>query len=141
MIFFEASKWRKLEIILLFKIKNNYGIFDKRFSFKPFEYPKLLQFGEPINKFFWFHSAIDFNADFNVFHSNLEPYEQNAVKHALLAIAQIEVAVKTCWGNLYNHMPKPELNGLGATFAECEFRHSEAYSRLLEVLGLSLIHI
>jgi ribonucleoside-diphosphate reductase beta chain len=24
---------------------------------------------------------------------------------------------------------------LGATFAECEFRHSEAYSRLLEVLG------
>ena len=32
-------------------------------------------------------------------------------------------------------MPKPELNGLGATFAECEFRHSEAYSRLLEVLG------
>ena len=38
-------------------------------------------------------------------------------------------------GNLYNHLPKPELNGLGATFAECEFRHSEAYSRLLEVLG------
>ena len=32
-------------------------------------------------------------------------------------------------------MPKPELNGLGSTFAECEFRHSEAYSRLLEVLG------
>ncbi len=32
-------------------------------------------------------------------------------------------------------MPKPELNGFGATFAECEFRHSEAYSRLLEVLG------
>ena len=52
-----------------------------------------------------------------------------------MAIAQIEVSVKTFWGNLYNHMPKPELNGLGATFAECEFRHSEAYSRLLEVLG------
>ena len=31
--------------------------------------------------------------------------------------------------------PKPEFNGLGATFAECEFRHSEAYARLLEVLG------
>jgi len=52
-----------------------------------------------------------------------------------LAIAQIEVSVKSFWGNLYNHLPKPELNGLGATFAECEFRHSEAYSRLLEVLG------
>jgi ribonucleoside-diphosphate reductase beta chain len=32
-------------------------------------------------------------------------------------------------------LPKPEFNGLGSTFAECEFRHSEAYSRLLTVLG------
>ena len=36
---------------------------------------------------------------------------------------------------LYHYFPKPELNGLGATFAECEFRHSEAYSRILEVNG------
>jgi ribonucleoside-diphosphate reductase beta chain len=28
-----------------------------------------------------------------------------------LAIAQIEVSVKTFWGNLYNHLPKPEFNG------------------------------
>ena len=111
------------------------GIFDKRISYKPFEYPEVLQFIEAINKSFWVHSEIDFTADVQDFHSNLEPYEKNAVKHALLAIAQIEVAVKTFWGNLYNHMPKPELNGLGSTFAECEFRHSEAYSRLLEVLG------
>ena len=34
-------------------------------------------------------------------------------------------------------IPKPEMNGLGVTFAECEFRHSEAYARLLEVLGFS----
>ena len=60
-----------------------------------------------------------------------------AIKKSLLAIAQIEVSVKTFWGNLYQHMPKPEFNGLGSTFAECEFRHSEAYSRLLEVLGYS----
>ncbi|WP_234108909.1 MULTISPECIES: ribonucleotide-diphosphate reductase subunit beta [Chryseobacterium] len=111
------------------------GIFDKRVSYKPFEYPEVLQFVEAINKSFWVHSEIDFTADVQDFKSQMEPHEQNAVKHALLAIAQIEVSVKTFWGNLYSHMPKPELNGLGATFAECEFRHSEAYSRLLEVLG------
>ncbi len=111
------------------------GIFDKRISYKPFEYPEVLQFTEAINKAFWVHSEVDFTADIQDFHSQLEPHEKNAVKNALLAIAQIEVAVKTFWGNLYNHLPKPELNGLGATFAECEFRHSEAYSRLLEVLG------
>lgn len=111
------------------------GIFDKRVSYKPFEYPEVLQFTEAINKSFWVHSEVDFTADVQDFHSQLEPHEKNAIKHALLAIAQIEVSVKTFWGNLYQHLPKPELNGLGATFAECEFRHSEAYSRLLEVLG------
>lgn len=111
------------------------GIFDKRVSYKPFEYPEVLQFVEAINKSFWVHSEVDFTADVQDFHSQLEPHEKHAVKNALLAIAQIEVSVKTFWGNLYNHLPKPEFNGLGATFAECEFRHSEAYSRLLEVLG------
>ena len=111
------------------------GIFDKRISYKPFEYPEVMQFVEAINKSYWVHSEVDFTADVQDFQSQLEPHEKNAVKNALLAIAQIEVNVKTFWGNLYNHLPKPELNGLGATFSECEFRHSEAYSRLLEVLG------
>lgn len=111
------------------------GLFDKRINYKPFEYPEVLQFTSAINKSFWVHSEVDFTADTQDFHSHLTPAERNAVKRALLAIAQIEVAVKSFWGNLYNHLPKPELNGLGSTFAECEFRHSEAYSRLVEVLG------
>ncbi|MRI63143.1 ribonucleotide reductase [Ornithobacterium rhinotracheale] len=111
------------------------GIFDKRINYKPFEYPEILQFTEAINKSFWVHSEVDFTADIQDFHSQISDADRNAVKNSLLAIAQIEVAVKTFWGNLYKHMPKPEMNGLGATFAECEFRHSEAYSRLLEVLG------
>lgn len=111
------------------------SIFTKRINYKPFEYPEVLTFIDAINKSFWVHSEVDFTADEQDFRSHLLPHEQLAVKHSLLAIAQIEVAVKTFWGNLYQHMPKPELNGLGSTFAECEFRHSEAYSRLLEVLG------
>ncbi|MAN28454.1 MULTISPECIES: ribonucleotide-diphosphate reductase subunit beta [Mesonia] len=111
------------------------AIFDRRINYKPFEYPDVLQFTEAINKSFWVHSEIDFTADTQDFHSHLDLAEKTAIKNSLLAIAQIEVAVKTFWGNLYQHFPKPEFNGLGSTFAECEFRHSEAYSRLLEVLG------
>ncbi len=111
------------------------GLFEKRVNYKPFEYPEVLKFTEAINKSFWVHTEVDFTADTQDFHSHLNYAEQNAVKNSLLTIAQIEVAVKSFWGNLYNHFPKPELNGLGSTFAECEFRHSEAYSRLLEVLG------
>lgn len=111
------------------------SIFDKRVNYKPFEYPEVLQFTDAINKSFWVHSEVDFTADTQDFHSHLSFAERTAIKHSLLAIAQIEVAVKSFWGNIYLHFPKPEFNGLGSTFAECEFRHSEAYSRLLEVLG------
>lgn len=111
------------------------GIFDKRESYKPFEYPEVMEFVQAMNKSFWVHSEIEFTADIQDFKSDLSHTEQEAVKRALLGIAQVEVAVKTFWGNLYDLFPKPEFNGLGATFAECEFRHSEAYSRLLEVLG------
>lgn len=111
------------------------SIFQKRINYKPFEYPEILQFTEAINKSYWVHSEVDFTADVQDFHSHLSEPEKTAVKNSLLAIAQIEVAVKTFWGNLYQHLQKPEFNGLGSTFAECEFRHSEAYSRLLEVLG------
>lgn len=111
------------------------SIFDKRINYKPFEYPEILKYTDAINKSFWVHSEVDFTADTQDFHSHLTLAEQTAIKHSLLAIAQIEVAVKSFWGNLYTHFPKPEFNGLGSTFAECEFRHSEAYSRLLEVLG------
>ncbi len=111
------------------------SIFQKRVNYKPFEYPEILTFTEAIQKAYWVHSEVDFTADTQDFHSHLNLAEQTAIKHSLLAIAQIEVAVKTFWGDIYDHFPKPEFNGLGATFAECEFRHSEAYSRLLDVLG------
>lgn len=111
------------------------GIFDRRLNYKPFEYPSVQKFIDVVNQTFWVHSEIDFTADIQDFKSELQPHEQNAVKNSLLAIAQIEVSVKTFWGDLYRHLPKPEFNGLGSTFAECEYRHSEAYSRLITVLG------
>tara|TARA_B100000965_G_C19594264_1_gene759405 strand:+ start:672 stop:1649 length:978 start_codon:yes stop_codon:yes gene_type:complete len=111
------------------------SIFKKRVNYKPFEYPEVLDFTEAINKSFWVHSEVDFTADVQDFHAHLSENEKQIVKKSLLAIAQIEVAVKSFWGDLYHHLPKPEFNGLGSTFAECEFRHSEAYSRLLDVLG------
>ena len=111
------------------------GIFDKRENYKPFEYPEVMKFVDMMHQTFWVHSEVEFTADIQDFKSNLSLVEKEAVKRALLGIAQVEVSVKTFWGDLFDLFPKPEFNGLGATFAECEFRHSEAYSRLLEVLG------
>jgi ribonucleoside-diphosphate reductase beta chain len=55
----------------------------------------------------------------------------------MLAIAQIEVAVKSFWGDVYKKLPKPEIGAVGATFAESEVRHTDAYAHLLELLGLN----
>jgi len=111
-------------------------IFEKRLVYKPFEYPEVLDFVNSINQTFWVHSEVDFTGDIQDFKVEMSEAEQNAVKRTLLAIAQVEVDVKSFWGNLYHHLPKPEFNGLGSTFADCEFRHSEAYAQLLNVLGL-----
>ena len=111
------------------------GIFDKRLNYKPFEYPEILQFVDSMNQTFWVHKEVEFTDDIQDFKSYLSEKEKEVVKRSLLSIAQVEVAVKTFWGDLYKYLPKPEFNGLGATFSESEFRHSEAYSRLLEVLG------
>lgn len=111
------------------------SIFDKRINYKPFEYPEVMDFVNRMNQTFWVHSEVDFTADIQDFKTNLTAVEKEVVKRSLLSISQVEVGVKNFWGDLYKHFPKPEINNLGSTFAESETRHSEAYSRLIEVLG------
>lgn len=111
------------------------SIFDKRVNYKPFEYPEILVFTEAIQKAYWVHSEVDFTSDIQDYHTSLSESKQEIHKRSILSIAQIEVCVKGFWGDLYKYFPKPEMNGLGANFSDCEFRHSEAYSRILEVNG------
>lgn len=113
------------------------SLFDKRINYKPFEYPEVMDFVDMMNKTFWVHKEIDFTADIQDFGAQLSFTEKEVVKRSLLSIAQVEVGVKAFWGDLYKHFPKPEINNLGSTFAESETRHSEAYARLLEVMGLN----
>lgn len=111
------------------------GLLDKRDYYKPFEYPEVMEFVERINHSYWLHTEVNFNADLAGYHK-LSEVDKSIIINTMLSIAQIEVSVKLFWGNLHEMFPKPEINGLGASFCESEFRHSEAYSRLLTVLGL-----
>lgn len=95
-------------------------IFKKRVEYKPFEYPEVQQFIDAMNKTFWVHSEVNFDADVQDFKTKLKPHEQECIKRNALAIAQVEVAVKSFWGDLHKVLPKPEFNNLGATFAESE---------------------
>ncbi|MEI6400248.1 MAG: ribonucleotide-diphosphate reductase subunit beta [bacterium] len=112
-------------------------IFKKRVYLKPYEYPELYEYVSAIRHSYWIHTEFNFVGDVQNFKVNVTEAERNVIKNAMLAIAQIEVAVKTFWGDVYKQIPKPEVGAVGATFAESEVRHTDAYAHLLEILGLN----
>lgn len=113
------------------------SVFDKRVAFKPFEYPEIIQYKEAINHSYWLVSEWNFMSDIHDFKVKLSDVERHAIKNAMLAISQIEVSVKRFWTQLGERFPKAEFEQVGVTFGESEVRHSDAYSHLLEVLGLN----
>ena len=112
-------------------------IFKRRLNLKPYEYPELLDYVNAIRFSYWLHTQYNYTSDIQDYKVNVNDAERNAIKNAMLAIAQVEIAVKTFWGDLYHRMPKPEIGSVGYTFAESEVRHHDAYSHLLELLGLN----
>ncbi|MRT15528.1 ribonucleotide reductase [Vitellibacter sp. q18] len=117
--------------------KRKLNIFEKRINLKPYEYPALYEYVPAIRHSYWIHTEFNFTSDIQDFKTRLSEVERSAIKNTMLAISQIEVAVKNFWGDIYHRMPKPEIGSVGATFAESEVRHHDAYSHLLEILGLN----
>jgi len=121
---------------ILYRDSHKPNIFKRRVHLKPYEYPELNNYVDAIRHAYWVHTEFNFTSDIQDFKVNLNEREKSAVKRAMLAISQIEVAVKSFWGDIYKKMPKPEMGNVGATFAESEVRHADAYSHLLKILGL-----
>ena len=122
---------------ILYRSKHKPNIFKKRVNLKPYEYPELVEYVDAIRHSYWVHTEFNFTSDVQDFKVHLNDAEKTAVERAMLAISQIEIAVKNFWGDIYKKMPKPEIGAVGATFAESEVRHADAYSNLIQVLGLN----
>lgn len=103
----------------------------------PVEYPEFLEFKDAIRHSYWVHTEYNLNDDVQDLRVKVQPHEREAIRKTLLAIAQVEVAVKTFWGDLRLWFPKPEVSAVGFTFAESEVRHQDAYAHLLELTGLT----
>ena len=106
-----------------------------RLAYRPYEYPELLRFRDAIRHSYWVHTEFSFQSDLQD-HALADEKERSLVERALLAIAQVELAVKLFWARVYDRFPKPEIAEVGLTFAESEVRHANAYAHLLELLGL-----
>ncbi len=119
------------------RLERKRDIFKKRVNLKPYEYPELAEYVNAIRHSYWVHTEFNFTGDVQDFKVHVTDIERNAMKNTMLAISQIEVTVKMFWADIYKKLPKPEIGAVGVTFAESEVRHHDAYSHLLEILGLN----
>jgi len=114
----------------------NKNIFEPRVNILPYEYPSLLKYKDAIRHSYWIDTEFNFTTDISDFKTKVSEEEKEVIKRTMLAIAQIEVNVKTFWADMYKRMPITEIGDVGMTFAESEVRHKDAYGRLLRILGL-----
>lgn len=122
---------------IVYRHNNMPNVFRKRTNLKPYEYPHFIEYLEAIRHSYWVHTEFNYSSDIQDMKVRMLPQEAEIVKKAMLAISQIEVQVKTFWAKIGDKMPKPEIQAVGVTFGESEVRHADAYSNLLEIMGLN----
>ena len=122
---------------ILYRHNNMPNLFRKRTNLKPYEYPQLDEYKDAIRHSYWVHTEFNYSSDIQDMKVRLTTEESEIVKKAMLAISQIEVQVKTFWAKIGDKMPKPEVQAVGVTFGESEVRHADAYSNLIEIMGLN----
>lgn len=101
------------------------NIFEPRENILPYEYPSLLDFKDAIRHSYWIDTEYNFTTDIQDFKVTISDQEREVIKKTMLAIAQIEVNVKTFWADLYKRMPITEIGDVGMTFAECHGEGTE----------------
>lgn len=110
-------------------------LFEKRVNIRPYEYPDLLDYANAMRHAYWIHTEYNYTSDIQDYH-NMSESEQSVFRKTMLAIAHVEVSVKSFWSDLHKSLPKPEVATVGIVFGESETRHEELYSHVLELLGL-----
>ena len=94
------------------------NIFEPRVNILPYEYPQLLAYKDAIRNSYWIDTEYNFTTDIDDFRVKVTDQEREVIKRTMLAIAQIEVNVKTFWADMYKRMPITEIGDVGMTFAE-----------------------
>jgi ribonucleoside-diphosphate reductase beta chain len=120
-----------------YRNNNKPNVFRPRIAYKPFEYPSVEKYVDAMQQSYWIVTEFNFQGDIQEFMAEMPYHEQQAVRRSMLAISQVEVSVKKFWSRIGDRLPKPEFEEVGTAFGESELRHSKAYAKLLELLGLN----
>lgn len=112
-------------------------LFLERVAFKPFDYADAEKFKRAIQNSPWLDTEFDFTSDVQDYRVHLVPCERSAISRTALAISQIEVKMKRFWAKLGDRIQKPEIEQVGVVFGANEVVHADAYSSILDALGLN----
>lgn len=104
-------------------------IFDEQVARKPDNYPWAKDFIYSMLENPWNDREFSFSTDLHDFKTKMTNQEKETLVKTLSAIGQIEIAVKTFWAKLGEHLPHPSLMDLGCVMAQVE-----CYSSDTEVL-------
>lgn len=88
--FFFAQLWLTNFYLLLIQTM----IFDKRVAIRPYEYPDLMEYAYAIRHAYWIHTEYNYTGDIQDYHT-MTPAEKLVFQRTMLAIAHVEVSVKS----------------------------------------------
>lgn len=113
------------------------GLFDRQENLRPNHYPWTQDFIDAMWHGFWTPTEFDFKSDYADFKSNMTEEEKGVTLRSLAAIGHVERQIKTKWARLGDNFPHPAIYDLGYVMANTEVIHSQAYTRLFDILGLT----
>lgn len=103
---------------------------------KPYYYD-VEEYKNGIRHSYWVHTEYNYDPDIQDYKVNITEAERTLFTRCVLGISQIEVKVKDFWIKAKDIFPHYEIGQVCVTFAESEERHFDAYSNILELLGLN----
>lgn len=112
-------------------------IFRPRQTYRPYEYPEMIDFIDAIHASFWTHRSFNLDSSVQDIRVNMPKHHATAVLRSILSIASVEAKVKSFWGGLGDRFPKSEFEELGTTIGSNEVYHAHFYAKVLDDLNQS----
>lgn len=110
---------------------------DRRETYKPFEYPWAFELYQTSEKMHWLPSEVKLDRDIRDWNFKLSEPQKFLVSNILRFFTQGDVDVAKGYIEKFMPLfPKPEIRMMMSSFAAREAVHIEAYSLLIDTLGL-----
>lgn len=112
-------------------------LFDKRTAYKPFNYPWAYEFFKLHEQAHWLPEEVPMNDDIRDWENRLTQAEKDNITQILRFFTQGDIDIAAAYIEKYLPMFKqPELRMMLSSFAAREAVHVQAYSHLIDTLGM-----